>query len=86
MVHIDLPQEIEERLRRECGDLDSLAREAMGVELYRQGRLTHVQLSRLLELSRYDTDGVLKRHGVYYNLTATDVLRDAEISQQARGS
>jgi Uncharacterised protein family (UPF0175) len=40
------------------------AREAYLVELYRQDRITHHQLTQALGLSRLEGDGVLKRHKV----------------------
>ena len=86
MIRIDMPIDLEEELRRDFSDLDLTAREAMGVELFRQGKLTQAQLGRLLGVSRYDTDGILKRHGVLYDLTIDDVVRDAQASRQARGA
>lgn len=83
-IIIQLPGELERDLRDRFGDLDAQAKEAFAVELYRQGKLTHSQLSRILELSRFETDGILKRHGVYSQMTLDDVLRDAETSRQAR--
>lgn len=84
-ISFELPQELESHLRSEIKNLDETAKEAMGVELFRQGRLTHAQLASLLNLSRYETDGILKRHGAFYDMTLADVLRDAEFSRQARG-
>ena len=63
-VTVELPKDIEEKLRRENPNLDSDLREACAVELFRQRRLNHYQLSRVLGLNRYDTDAVLKRHQV----------------------
>jgi hypothetical protein len=83
-VHFELPSDLERCLRQDLGDLDGAAKEALGVELYRQQKLTHVQLGRLLGLSRYETDGVLRRHGVFYDLGPSDVLADAEASRRAR--
>lgn len=83
-ITIDLPSDVEEDLRSRLGDLDAEAKEAFAVELYRQGKLTHCQLSKVLGLTRYETDGVLKKHQVYYDLTLEDVLRDAETSHRAR--
>lgn len=84
-ISFELPSELESHLRREFENLDDAAKEAMGVELFRQGKLSHAQLASLLDLSRYETDGVLKRHEAFYNLTLDDVLHDAQISRQARG-
>jgi len=83
-ISFELPRELESQLRAEFDNLDDTAKEAMGVELFRQGKLTHAQLASLLDLSRYETDGVLKRHGAFYDLSLDDVLRDAQVSRQAR--
>ncbi len=83
-ISIELPAEIEEQLRKRLGNLDQAAKEAFLVELYRQQELTHAQLGYALSLSRYQTDGLLKHHQVYYDITVDDVIRDASISRQAR--
>jgi predicted HTH domain antitoxin len=40
------------------------ALEALAIESYRSGALSHFQLSKLLGLSRFETDGFLKKHEV----------------------
>jgi len=84
-ISFELPPDLENQLRSEFDDLDDAAKEAMGVELFRQRKLTHSQLAMLLNLNRYEADGVLKRHGVFYDISVEDVLHDAEISRLARG-
>jgi hypothetical protein len=74
-VAFDLPVEAEEALRHEGGDANVAAREAVLVELYRRRRLTHRQLGRALGLSRFVTDGVLKKHGVTEDLQSVDEFR-----------
>jgi hypothetical protein len=74
---IDLPDEIEAELRRTVRDIDQTAKEAMLVELYRQRLINHSALSRALGMSRYETDGVLKRHQVM-----EDLLTPAEFERQ----
>ncbi len=83
-ITIDLPSDIERDLRNRLGDLDAEAKEALAVEFYRQRKLTHHQLSSLLGLSRFETDGVLKKHDVYCDLTAEDVAREAEELRRLR--
>ncbi len=73
-VTIQLPADVEERLRAESPNLDSEAREAMLVELYRQDRLTRYELSQSLGLSRFETDGVLKKHRVTEDLPTSEEL------------
>ena len=78
-VTVELPNDIEEMLRRENPDLDSDAKEAYAVELFRQGRLNHFQLSRVLGADRFATDAVLKRHRVEeQSLTGADLESDRE--------
>lgn len=67
-VAFELPAEVEEALRSDGSDANTAAREAVLVELFRRGRLTHFQLSQGMGLGRYETDGVLKRHGVVEDL------------------
>jgi len=78
-IRIELPSAIEERLRADLGDLAVAGKEAMLVELYRQGRVSHGELAEALGLSRYETDGVLKRHNVTEDLLAGDEL-DAQVA------
>jgi predicted HTH domain antitoxin len=73
-VSFELPIDIEQNLRREFGDFDLAAREAMLVELYRQDKLSRVQLSQGLGLSRFETDAVLKRHNVTEDLPTVEEL------------
>lgn len=61
---IDLPAELEKTLSSSEGDLSQEAKEALAVSLFRQGKLSHVQVGRALELDRFETDALLKRHQV----------------------
>ena len=76
-VSFDLPTDIEQFLRHKLGNLDQAAKEAALVELYRQEKLTHHQLSKALGLSRLETNGVLKKHNV-----TEDLLSVEEFSRQ----
>jgi hypothetical protein len=77
-VSFELPREIEKSLREELGDLDRTAKETLLVELYRQEKIAHQQLAGTLGLGRFETDAVLKRHEVYYDLSAEDVARESD--------
>jgi hypothetical protein len=72
---IDLPDDLERDLRDQIGDLDREAKIAALVELYRQRRVSHAQLSSALGLSRLETDGLLKRHNVTEDLPTSDEVR-----------
>ena len=67
-ITFQLPEAVEQHLRKEFSDLNQAAKEAALVELYRQGKITHFELGQALGLSRCDTDGLLKRHGVTEDL------------------
>ena len=75
-ISFDLPASVEDQLRRELADLDVVAKEAVLVELYRQGRLTHDQLGLSLGLERHETDGLLKRHTVVEDLPRAEELAE----------
>jgi predicted HTH domain antitoxin len=72
---VQIPADVERRLREQTDDLDAEAKEAMLVEFYRQGKLSHYELAMALDLSRYDTDGLLKRHNVTEDSPSLDEIR-----------
>jgi predicted HTH domain antitoxin len=71
-VTIHIPAEVELRLRAEEPDLEATAREAMLVELYRQDKVSHHELSQAMGLDRFETDGLLKKHGVTEDLPTNE--------------
>lgn len=77
-VHIELPEQIEQKLRNALGDLGSAGKEAMLIELYRLGKLTHHELSEALGVGRFETNGILKRHNV-----TEDLPTPADLDEQA---
>jgi predicted HTH domain antitoxin len=79
-VSFDLPENIERHLREELGDLNAVIKEAALVGLYRQGKLSHGTLAESLGISRYELDGILKRHNV-----TEDLITLEEFNEQARG-
>lgn len=80
MIEIKLPDEIEQRLRRDIRDIEGVCREAALVELYRRGEVSHGELAAGLSLSRYEVDGLLRRYGV-----TEDLLTEEELDQQVSG-
>jgi predicted HTH domain antitoxin len=78
-VTLDFPADLEERLRRETPNLDADVKEAYALELFRRGRLSHYELSRVLGLDRFETDAWLKRHNVFDgSLTMADLEADRQ--------
>ena len=78
-VRLDLPSDLEEKLRRETPNLDADVKEAYALELFRRGRLSHYELSRVLGLDRFGTDAWLKRHKV---LEGSLTMEDLEADRQ----
>lgn len=69
-ISFDLPRDITEQVNGT--DLNSKAREALLVELYREEKITQHQLGEALGLDDYETDGLLKRYSVGYDLSAEE--------------
>src|SRR5688572_2554254 len=75
-VSFQLPPEIASASRDGAADIERVAKEALLVDLYRRQVVTHKQLSEALELSWYDTEGLLKRHGVMLDYGIDDLEAD----------
>jgi len=83
-ISFELPREIEQQIRQNVADLNRDARESYLVDLYRQDLITHYQLAQELGLSRYETDGVLKRHQVTMLVTAEEIRAQAASLREVR--
>ena len=84
LIHFEIPLEIERELDASGLDLSREAREVYLIELYRQERITHRQLTEALGLSRQEADGVLKRHLVSPNVTTEEMQGQALALEAAR--
>ena len=85
-VTLDLPHEIEEKLRPQVPNLDADIREAYALELFRRGRLSHYELSQVLGLDRFETDAYLKRHNVFEgSLTMEDLEEQYQTLERLLG-
>ncbi len=77
-VTVEFPKDLEARLRANSPNFDGDAREALSVELFRQGKLSHYELSTVLGLDRFQTNALLKRHRVTQGtLTMQDLDQQA---------
>jgi hypothetical protein len=82
-IAIDLAEDIARQLAGNPADLPRAALEALAIEGARAGKLTTEQVRRMLGFAtRYETDGFLKQHEVYYHLTASDFNDDAATASQ----
>lgn len=64
-IRLDLPPDVERKLREETANLAEEVKEAYVLDLFRKGRLSHYELSTVIGLDRFETDAYLKRHNVF---------------------
>lgn len=82
---LDIPDEFASNVAPSGQDAARAALEAIALEAYREQRLTKEQMRRFLGLSTgYEVDEFLKEHGIYLDLAAEDVERDAAASREFR--
>jgi predicted HTH domain antitoxin len=82
MIHFEIPESIEEQLRSSGIDPTQSAKELLLVDLYRKGKITHYELRKALSLSRYETDGVLKRHDVPIELSIEELRAETDFLER----
>lgn len=75
-VTIDLPQTVEDSLRQSLPNLDEQAKEILLVTLYREGKLTHHEFATAMRVTRYEADGILKRHHVTEDLMTPEEFEE----------
>ncbi len=71
-VTFQIPDDIATQLVKEEGDLPRRALEAFALEELKAGRITEVQLRKMLGLGRIALEGFLKAHGIYQEYTIED--------------
>jgi predicted HTH domain antitoxin len=78
-ITLDLPADVERRLRKAIPNLDTEAREAVALDLFRKQIITHYELGQMLGLDRFQTDAFLKeRQEFAQSLTLADVESDRQ--------
>ena len=85
-VTIDLPPNVEARLRAELADLDEVAKLGFAVEAYRNAKLSLGQFAELLGISQYAADGILKERGVTLSLNEDDLTAERDALRRLIGS
>ncbi|HEX8322696.1 MAG TPA: UPF0175 family protein [Tepidisphaeraceae bacterium] len=73
---VDLPAEVEQQLRASTPDLASAAKEALLVSMYRQHKLSQVELSLALNADRPEVEAILHKHNVTEDLGTPDEYLD----------
>jgi predicted HTH domain antitoxin len=84
-VAVDIPDDLERRLRAGWPDVPRKVLEAVAVEAYRSGALTGAEVQRLLGLdTRWDLEEFLKRTGAFLHYDEADLARDLEALRPSR--
>jgi hypothetical protein len=80
---IELPDDIAEELSREEPDLAHQILEGFAIEAYRQGRLTGLQVRRLLHMeTRFDLERLLQREHIAHAFTDDEVEQEFQASHR----
>jgi len=76
---VEIPDDVAQRLAAAGGDLSRRALEALALEEYRRGRLTKLELLRLLGFeTSIELDAFFATHEVFGTYTAANLERDRE--------
>jgi predicted HTH domain antitoxin len=75
-ISFQIPDSIEEHLRREIPDLEGAAKQAFAIDAYREGKLSLGQLAGILGISSYEADGLLKQRGIMLDISAREVEQE----------
>jgi len=77
-VEISIPDALIKALGAQPKDLPRQTLEALIVQAYRKGRITHAQVGELLDLDRWETDGFLKNTEGFRPLENEEFASDLE--------
>ena len=75
-IAVELPNDIARQLETAWQDIPRRVLEAVAVEGYRSGALTHGQVQRLLNLSWWETEALLKERQAYLQYDEADLEQD----------
>ena len=81
-ITFEIPQNIEQRVHTEGADLNREAKEAYLVELYRQDRITHDDLSEALGLGFHQTQQLIKEHGAGDDFTLAEFEAERKVIRE----
>lgn len=82
---VEIPDNIAEQLAPDGASLSRAALEALVLEGIRSEKISEYEGRIALGIeSRYEMDGFLKSHGVFWDITLEEIERDAENSRRFR--
>ena len=77
-VEISVPDELLKALGAQPEELPRQTLEALIVQAYRKGQITHAQVGELLDLERWETDGFLKSAQAFRARESDEFASDLE--------
>ncbi len=77
-VTISLPEDVAKVFSSHGDDLEREVLEATALEGYRESKLSHAQVGRMLGLTRFEVDAFLKDHKVPHNYSVEDLESDRQ--------
>ena len=77
-VEISVPDELLKALGAQPEELPRQTLEALIVQAYRKGQITHAQVGELLDLERWETDGFLKNAQAFRARESDEFASDLE--------
>ncbi|MDQ3132089.1 MAG: UPF0175 family protein [Acidobacteriota bacterium] len=75
-VTINLPEDVVKVFSAGGENIEREVLEATALEGYREGKLSHAQIGRMLGFSRFEVDEFLKAHDVPLNYSIEDLEQD----------
>ena len=81
-ISFDIPQNIEQRVRTEGADPNREAKEVYLIDLYRQERITHDDLSEALGLGFHQTQQFIEEHGAGDDFTLAEVEAERAVLRE----
>lgn len=84
-ITFQLEDALEDQLRRDLGNLDEAAKEALLIEAYRRGKLSIGRLARTLGFGVLEADEWLAKRGVALNYTISDFNDDKDTLRNLKG-
>jgi hypothetical protein len=77
-VMLQIPDDIAIHLTQAGGNLSRRALEGFALEELKSGRISEVQVRRMLGLERMELDGFLKAHGVHHDCTVEEIEQQVD--------
>ena len=77
-VTINLPEDVAKVFLKNGENIEREVLEATAIEGYREGKLSHAQIGRMLGFNRFETDEFLKAHDVPLNYSIEDLEQDRQ--------